>query len=374
MADWICSQIGAREHYAIPKALQRVGRLEKLYTDLPRAGIKDIESSKYSTFGLGGLLEWYKMRKSTRYEDFIRNGQWFSNQLIKRIQNKDMHDNVFFGYDTGFLEAAKVASEQGALTVLGQMDPGRVEFDIVVEERGRWPGWEDHSPPIPDSYQKRREAEWATADKIIVNSDWSRIALEQQGVPTEKLEVIPLCYEPPASVELSGGRDESEFVVLWLGQVNLRKGIPYVLEAAKLLKDEQVRFEIVGPIKIASEQVAAAPSNVNFVGRVQRSDLSKVYSRADLFMLPTLSDGFAITQLEAMAHGLPVIATPNCGKVVKDGSDGFVIPIRDAAVLAEKIMVLANDKSKHSAFSKNALATSKQFTIEKLSERLLDLA
>jgi len=67
---------------------------------------------------------------------------------------------------------------------------------------------------------------------------------------------------------------------------------------------------------ITPQAVATAPANVEFRGRVTRDRATREYLVADAFVLPTLSDGFAITQLEAMAHGLPVIVTPNCGAVV----------------------------------------------------------
>jgi glycosyltransferase involved in cell wall biosynthesis len=74
-------------------------------------------------------------------------------------------------------------------------------------------------------------------------------------------------------------------------------------------------------------------------------------------VLPTLSDGFAITQLEAMAHALPLVVTPNCGRVVTDGIDGFIIPARDGQALAEALVRFDNDRTMLRHMSENALRT-----------------
>jgi len=87
-----------------------------------------------------------------------------------------------------------------------------------------------------------------------------------------------------------------------------------LIEAARLLTHEDVRFDIVGPIGISRDAVASAPSNMRFHGRVSRDQAADWYRQSDVFVLPTISDGFALTQLEAMAHGLPVIATPIAAK------------------------------------------------------------
>src|SRR5690606_21335816 len=96
-------------------------------------------------------------------------------------------------------------------------------------------------------------------------------------------------------------------------------------------------FDIVGPIGISHEAVASASCNVRFQGRANRCEVVEWYRQADVFVLPTLSDGFAITQIEAMAHGLPVVTTPCCGEVVTDGVDGFIIPPRDSQALAKAL-------------------------------------
>jgi hypothetical protein len=344
------------------------------------------------------------------YERFIREGRWLSERVRDHLARRgtDVRGRVVFSYDTTALELFRWAKERGAFCVLGQMDPGRVEAEMVRDEEKRWPGWarnentemlkaetlksegqkaesRERKSEIGDAYLRRREEEWRLADRIIVNSQWSFDALVKQSVPPEKLVVVPLCYEsdhkttrqqttdygtgPVVGGQWSGGR-RAPLRMLFLGQVVLRKGIQYLVEAAKLLRNEPVYFDVVGPAGISDDAIKLAPANMVFHGRVNRDEAAGWYERADVFALPTLSDGFAITQIEAMAHGLPVIATPNCGEVVTDGVDGFVVPARDAAALAEAIRRYLKEPELLRLQRGAALAKSKQFTLEKLEERL----
>ncbi len=248
---------------------------------------------------------------------------------------------IFFGYSYASLETLAAEKQRGMLTVLDQIDPGAVEFHLVKEEMTRFPEMVDSPPEFPVTYYERNQQEWALADRVVVNSQFAREALIKQGVAPEKLFVLPLCYESdeisrkPESEKSGKPKAGSPLRVLFLGQVILRKGIQYLIEVARMLEHENVQFDVVGPIGITAAAVANAPRNLTFHGRATRDQSASWYRQADVFVLPTLSDGFAITQLEAMAYGLPVVTTPCCGEVVSDGVDGFVVPPRDVATLTK---------------------------------------
>jgi glycosyltransferase involved in cell wall biosynthesis len=106
---------------------------------------------------------------------------------------------------------------------------------------------------------------------------------------------------------------------------------------------------------------------------VSRNRTGEFYRAADLFVLPTLSDGFALTQLEAMAYGLPVIATPNCGEVVSDGVDGLIVPASDANALGESFQLLLQDPEKFQVMSDATRAKLDQFTLARLGDNLVNL-
>jgi glycosyltransferase involved in cell wall biosynthesis len=181
--------------------------------------------------------------------------------------------------------------------------------------------------------------------------------------------VVPLAYEAgaqPRAPRVPG----APLRVLWLGNVTLRRGIPYLLEAARLLESTDIRFTIAGTLYIREGKAASAPSNVEFLGRVPRAETAALYAQCDLFVLPTISDGFALTQLEAMAHGLPVIATTHCGRVVTPGVDGEIVPICDGATLAETILEFDKNRDRLHAMSEAALEKSRQYSLETLASNL----
>jgi glycosyltransferase involved in cell wall biosynthesis len=335
------------------------------------------------------------------YHGFIEVGSRFAIRVREALKRRtDLKpDSIFFAYDTGALEAMEWCRERGIKCVLNQMDPNRTEAELVRAEEKQWPGWAAHPTAVPEEYFQRREREWALADRIVVNSEFCRQALLRQGVAAEKLAVVPLCYEveggdrkavdgrwkmevgsqesgPSSSISNLQSPtlpSSSTLRVLFLGQVILRKGIQYMIEAAKLLANANIHFDVVGPVGISREAMASAPGNMTFHGRAGRDQAADWYRRSHLFVLPTLSDGFAITQLEAMAHALPVIATPCCGEVVSDGADGFIVPPRDAMALARTFRRYLAEPDLLKAQRSAALEKSGQFTLERLAENLTRL-
>jgi glycosyltransferase involved in cell wall biosynthesis len=397
--QWIVSQIGAREHYAVPRALHAAGSLERLYTDawwrlpafetqwppfLAHAASRRhpmLPGDRVTAFTLATLRQ--RARKSFlgrtatvegRYRYYVEEGRWFAHAVTARLSKLAIEPSsvAFFGYSSASLESLAYLRNRGHLAVVDQIDPARVEEAIVKEESERWPGWQSLPGEVPEFYYERLAEEWSTADVVVVNSEWSRKALVSQGVPAEKLVVIPLAFE--GAEERGRGVDPAgRLVVLWVGSLILRKGIQYLMAAARLLRDVDVEFVLAGPIGISSQFVRGAPANMKFLGRVPRGRVWALYESAHVFALPTLSDGFALTQLEAMAHGLPVIATPNCGDVVTDGHDGLVVPPRDPERLAAAIERLSRERALLAEMSNHALETAKRFTLRGIAERLTTL-
>jgi len=448
--NWITSQIGAREHYAVPRVLHRARKLEVLYTDfwatapwrllgklagkssLATRCHPELAGAPVTAFNLQALKA-SRQRFSNPYEGFLAVGRQFGEQVVCDLEKQSRDEGrgtramemqekaldgrrcrpgrcfasvtatldspfIFFSYDTGFLEPAQWVKAHGGKSIICQMDPSRFEVDLVKEEEKKWPGWAKRSAEVPEAYFKRREAEWAAADLVMVNSEWSKQALMKQGVSDDKIVVVPLAFEAscprlsidgtcrPASSAAPLGLPSAVYRaapqrlgsrrtlrVLFLGQVILRKGIQYLIEAAKLLKDEPIHFDVVGSIGISDDAVASAPSNMTFHGPVSRDRTEEFYRSADLFVLPTLSDGFALTQLEAMAHGLPVIATPNCGEVVTDGVDGLIVQASDSNALAEAFQLVIQDPDKLQAMSAATEAKLEQFSLAKLEGNLAEL-
>ncbi|MEM9881565.1 MAG: glycosyltransferase family 4 protein [Planctomycetota bacterium] len=396
---WLVSMIGSRQHYAVPRVFARTGGLRHFYTDawygrgretLRRLGAAgrsmagryhpELAGVSITAFNLGDLA--WRFRKAQRrtgadrtslyrfYHDF---GRWYASAVRDRVLRlgPDPKRHAFFGFNTGSLETVEALRGRGVFTVVDQIDPARTEERVIAEEVERWPGWESAPGRVPDSFFERLDREWAAADRVLVNSAWSADALVEQGVDRRKVLTVPLAYEPTAvAAPPARPRPDGPLRVLWLGTVNLRKGIPYLIEAARRVAPSDAVFDIVGPLKISERAVADAPSHVTFHGRATRDRADGFYRAADVFVLPTLSDGFAITQLEAMAHGLPVITTPRCGDVVRDGTDGRRVEAGSVDALVEAIEWFLNRRPQLPELSEQARARSRDFSLDAYGQRL----
>lgn len=417
---WICSQIGARQHYSFPVSFEKAGVLDHFFTDMWTPTLlqgrqfenrslrafahrysRGLPPRKIDAFTLNAVAREALARvkgrfhlKNDAFEHYNSYGSWFSKTVVKRLSllplSADHH--LFHGFTSSSLEAMRFLNRKGVPCLLQQIDAGRSHYRIVADEVQRWPGWQDGTIKVPESYFRRIEQEWEAASSVIVNSDWSRRALLDQGVPESKLVVIPLVYELSArkpndsmgSTVTAAGlhpiSDPQQAVaemrkeplrVLWAADVLLAKGIQYLIAAAKRLGSRKVIFLIAGTVGISREAVASAPRNMQFLGRVPRDQVAELYASSDVYVLPTLSDGFALTQLEAMAHGMPVITTPNCGVVVTDGEDGFIVPIRDEIALADAIAQLDDDRELLRRMAKAAERKVQQFSMEGYGERII---
>ncbi len=397
---WICCQLGAREHYAIPRALVRMVMLECLITDawVPPSSILRIVGDQRS--GIGD--RWHDELKEARVTSFnwsliafemlsrarglgmwpgiLARNRWFQRKVVKAlisdIRPQTSDSPVLLSYSYTALEPFRYAKAQGWKTVLVQIDPGIEEEKIVAEEAARVPELAGEWERAPAEYWASWREECELADRIVVNSEWSRKALMRRGVPGEKISIIPLAYELPEDRNQKLHRPypdrfthERPLRVLFLGLINLRKGVARLLEAARILRDEPVEFWMVGPVEIAKASTAADAGRVKWIGPVTRNKAAEFYKGADVLILPTLSDGFAITQLEAQAHGLPVIASKNCGSVVENGVNGIILDEPSAACIAYAIhgCVVSPDRLEKLS---SASGVRDKFTIEALANQL----
>src|SRR5690606_9982824 len=144
--------------------------------------------------------------------------------------------------------------------------------------------------PPPASYWHRWKRETELADRIIVNSEWSREALERAGVEAQKIRVVPLAYDPPREA-LAYQRSFPErfsqqrpLRVLFLGSLILRKGIARIFDAIRDLRGEPVVFRFVGTPEVDLPKDLADSKQVEWLGAVPRSQVHEHYKWADVFL------------------------------------------------------------------------------------------
>jgi len=401
---WICCQLGAREHYAIPRALLSHGLLGCLLTDawvppssflakISAGGLadrfhNDLSDARVMAFNSSVIL--FEIRARARrlgeWERIFARNQWFQRKVVGALNSQFStlsSQPILLSYSYAALEPFRFAKLHGWKTLLLQIDPGPEEERIVAEEVARVPALAGAWQAAPAAYWASWRQECDLADRIIVNSEWSREGLMRSGVADGKLTLIPLAYE---ASEVGDQKTEIRQVrsyparftrdrpmrVLFLGQVNLRKGVARLLQAAQTLRDEPVEFWIVGPVQIANAETAADNARVKWLGPVTRKETAEKYRAADVFILPTLSDGFAITQLEAQAYGLPVISSKCCGGVVENGRNGIILEEPSAECIAAAIRDCVADPKRLQTLAA-ASYRQNEFTTDVLGQRLQNL-
>jgi glycosyltransferase involved in cell wall biosynthesis len=413
---WICCQLGAREHYAIPRALLSRRLLGCLLTDawVPPSSVlakisagsladrfhRELSDAPVIAFNSSVIL--FEMlaraRRLAEWERIIARNQWFQRRVVSYLRSQLRkgawlprsftlstinYQPILLSYSYAALEPFRFAKLHGWKTLLLQIDPGPEEERIVAEEVARVPALAGEWQAAPADYWASWRQECDLADRIIVNSEWSREGLMRSGVSSDKLAVIRLAYEPGVySGRLTEPRlqrrypdrftQERPLRVLFLGQVNLRKGVARLLEAARILRDEPVEFWMVGPVQVANGETAADNVRVKWFGPVTRKETAEKYRAADVFILPTLSDGFAITQLEAQAYGLPVISSKCCGGVVENGRNGMILEEPSAACIAAAIRDCVADPNRLQTLAA-ASYVQNEFTTDVLGDRLQNL-
>ena len=388
---WIVSQEGSRQTYAVPLGFQKLRQLKTFYVDIWcrrfRSLLKrgptgaralatrfhpDIPTDRVVSYDAMSIVSRASVQlRRSKLDDhdlsmeFLRFGSWFATKVRKDLARVDLDPvkDIFFGFNIDSLETLEHLKGRGVFTVLDQVDPGKVEEDMVIEERQRWPGWENSTTRISEFVWRRIKSEWELADLILVNSQWSKSALLRQGVLPERIIVVPLAIDLHGWKAGSPINPNGPLKVLWLGTIILRKGIQYLVEAARLLEHHDIEFLVVGPSYISPYVIKTFPKSMKLFGRVTRDQLNEIYKLGHVFVLPTVSDGFAVTQLEAMLNGLPVIATTNCGDVVTDGVDGLLVPARDGQALASAILKLDQDRVLLRQMSCKALEKIKEFDV-----------
>jgi len=396
-SEWVCCQLGAREHYAVPRALDRRGVLSELVTDCwfsPRPvlntwsnGLADrfhpeLNEAKVRSANFSSVLFELTSRAKdlTGWQLIGRRNDWFQNFAVSELARQAAKSNGtrtnLFAYSYAAVKILKLAKERSWPTVLGQIDPGPAEERIVAqlhEDAGQDRLWE----AAPAQYWDGWRLECDLADRIVVNSDWSRVALEREGVPASKISVIPLAFEP-ACEAISFKREYPEVFtaqrplrVLFLGQINLRKGVRELLEAVKLLTGEPIQFWFVGPVQFAMPKTTESESCIQWFGPVPRREVAKYYQTADLFIFPTLSDGFGLTQLEAQSWKLPIIASSRCGAVVENGVNGLLLSEVSGESIAKALLELLHSPGRLQRMSDQS-GVREEFSLQSLSSALVN--
>ncbi len=265
-------------------------------------------------------------------------------KVAARLRHLENYEGIY-AYEDGALESFRAAKQLGVRRLYDlPIGYWRVAQQIYAEEREREPEWAATLTGIRDSDEKlaRKEEELRLADHVVVASSFTKQTLSS-GNFVGDVSVIP--YGAPAVARNEIVARRGSLRVLFVGSLGQRKGLSYLLRAVESL-GAQVELTLLGRKPVANcAPLEAAVGKHRWMPSLPHHEVLREMGRHDLLVLPSLFEGFGLVILEAMAQGLTVITTAHTAgpDLITDGMDGFIVPIRSAEAIVQKLQTLATD-------------------------------
>jgi glycosyltransferase involved in cell wall biosynthesis len=362
-------QDGARLHYALPVALQRQGILGTVFTDwFVRPGSREdriahlvrrfapdlgrrladrccpeLDGNRVMSSNGFALYEWLaRARPGKPEERYARLSKKFAG-WVGRLDWRSANAIIGFvrNIDPALCAAAR---KRGLVTVVDQMiAPAAVQAAEAHRQAMRWPDWHRTDAWRSELMLNIERRTWALADHIACPSNYVRDGLLQQGVPPDRITVIPYPIDSARFRFVDRSGRDGALVVGFVGAVGLRKGAPAFFEVARSFNLGEARFVMIGPIEPETRLIAAQKGRVELNGAVPRSQVLAWLERFDVLLFPSTCEGSSGAVMEAMATGLPIITTPNSGSIVRNGIEGFICSCNDVSSLVQSVDGLRNN-------------------------------
>ncbi len=266
--------------------------------------------------------------------------------------------NVVIGFDTSAWLLGRRAKVLQRTFILDQsIGHPAVKERIFESLRQRFPDWSTTAPKKSAEIMAVEREEHALADAIVVPSEFVKQTLMDEGVNESKIRIIPFgtdltLFHPPEK------REGKPVVFLFVGGLTARKGVPVLLASWRQLALPDAELWLAGPGCIPASESATLPPTIKLLGTKNRQEVAALMRQADVFVFPSFFEGLAQVQIEALATGLPLIATHEAGAadLIQDGSTGFLIHAGDVDELAGRIQKLAQDPSLRQQMQQAVLA------------------
>lgn len=251
--------------------------------------------------------------------------------------------------------------------------------ELVTREYKQWTSESSgYHSLFPDRLVGKIKEEYEEADVINVLSTYAKKSFVENGISENKVIVTEFGIDTKKFWPSEVPKEHNDFRILYVGRLELLKGIQYLLQAFSSIKGRNFSLTLVGPILPEIKPILKQYNDdrIEIVGAVSQDSLVSYYQQADLFVFPSINDAFGLVVLEAMACGVPVVTTDHsCGHdLVTDGKDGFVVPSRDAEAIKEKIEILLDDHERLQLMGREAVAKVRSnYTLQHFQARYLDL-
>ncbi len=364
--------VGRFHAFNLAYSLQKAGLLQKLITTYPKFIVKrwGIEEGHVISEVFLEFIRRYERKiplLSERYLDRIVHKLHAKNSA-KYIDNCD----IFIGWSGSSLEAIIEAKKRGKITILERCSSHCNFWRKILQEE-----YSKYGKQFDLNYKvwQRELLEYELADYIQIPSSFVKRTFLENGVPEEKLLVNPYGVNLAEFKQVE--KKDNVFRIIFAGGGTIRKGYHYLLQAFYELDLPDCELWHLGKISNEIKPFLEKYKHKNWIlkGHQPQNKLYEFYSQGNMFIMPSLEEGFAYVQFQAMACGLPLVCTTNTGGedlITKDGEEGFVIPIRDVEAIKEKILLLYNNRSLTKAMGQKAKKkVEKGFTWNDFGERYI---
>jgi len=351
---------GVFHHFELAHQLHQRNHLRRIYSTWPWARLRreGLPHEFVRTFPLIHTTD-YLLRQTRFYPAALqgRFNQWGSDSFDAWLRRRiEPCDALIAISGAGLTTGPLVQSRGGKFICDRGSTHQRFQFEVMAEEHRRW-GLPYTAPP--GHIVRREEAIYALADAITVGSNVARRSFLSMGVPAEKVHVIPYGVRLDKFTPTEPPPPDS-FEVLFAGQIGLRKGIPYLLEAFARLRHPRKHLTLVGSVQDDLRPLLATlpTEDVTFAGNIPQPQLAHRMSASHVLVLPSIEEGFGLVMAQAMACGCPVLASSATGAehLFADNDAGFIVEPRDIAALAGRLQQLADDPTLRVRISAAALA------------------
>ena len=275
-----------------------------------------------------------------------------------------------YAYEDGALETFRAAKRHGrGLACYYDLPIGfyRAAQRLFAEERELMPEFASSLTGLHDSPEKlaRKQEEIELADRIVACSPFVAETLAESGIPARKVHLVQFGVAESPVLPLRRPLTRTEPVkILFVGRIGQRKGIGYLLKAMESFRPADLQLTLLGAIDGPPDFLKPYASRFAYLPPRPQAEVFRIMAQHDLLVLPSLFEGQALVVLEAMKCALPVLITPNTGAahLIEEGRNGFVVPIRSAGRIAERLSWCLEQRDHLRAMGDAARATADLLT------------
>jgi glycosyltransferase involved in cell wall biosynthesis len=267
----------------------------------------------------------------------LYNIDYFISDFFDRLASKEVSEcDICIGWSGSSLHTFRKAKTRGAKTILQRGSTHILYQQKIVSEEFRI--WGCKFNGIHPQIIEKELKEYAESDFIEVPSSFARQSFRELGISDNKI------IQSFRGVDLGEfkqlPKNDGIFRVIFAGNISLRKGVQYLLKAFKEARLPKAELLLIGSISDEVRKLLKSYDGYyKWAGHLPQTQLYRYYSQGSCFVMPSIEEGMAVVQLQAMSSGLPLICTRNSGgtDIIREGIDGFSVPMRDSEALKEKI-------------------------------------